>query len=201
MSVSTYLMKELQGYEEYNIEEGVEETGIIDVNTDSISDPTIYQTFLLLFFDIYLLLLAEIEKKLDYIIETSFLSSNVMILESSKTISDPSKSIDELVSILKSILNSLHNSNLFPILVKQILNQLVYYVIAKLFNLMATTDSLCTPKTALRVKMGLSLFETWLIELNQEYKDQFPDIEYFILTLFPFFFLSFIHLFPPFPTN
>ena len=121
--------------------------------------------------------------------EYAFITGNTAILDKEfASLPDPSKSIQRVIEMLSDTLSIFQNSYSEPVVIQQCFHQVFYYISASLFNLVLQKKNYCTAKTGFRIKMAISLLETWLVDANNSTKGLLSSIRYiFLFFLFEYF--------------
>lgn len=166
-SVSLCITYHLQNSKEYCFDGEIKKIGILDDSTFDDEILTVQISLYLLNYELYLLLCKQIFPQIDNLLEVSFFSSMALIIDSSQTLIDPSRSVEGLIQLLTRLKRRLHEAAIYPVVIKQVFHQLVYYISTSLANRLLTTPELCTPTVALSIKMGLSFIEGWIQETSQ----------------------------------
>jgi len=178
LSVATGLCSSLEDEDIYK--GNIESRGIVQPKKpfdtiDKITDASQLETAMELFtYDIYnTLFVSQIYDELDMYLEESFINGGDLVFEQRVKFTDPKRSVEVTIKILKKVLESLLENNCLPVVIHQCFSQLIYYISASLFNRVITTPSYCSPRIGLQIKMSVSHLISWF---HQQVK-YIPTIE------------------------
>lgn len=154
--------------------------GIQDEQLDGAQDAeamSVQQKVNLLNFELYLLFCEQVFPLLDEQLEVSFFSTHALILSKSKKMADPSRLAEGLTLVFDRVLKQLKAASIYPMVIKQIFNQIVFYISVRLANRVLTTRELCTPTAALSIKMGLSFLTSWIQDTSSKEANVLSDCD------------------------
>ena len=180
LSTALCLTNYLENSPRFGYSGDVQGFGVQDDVTESgttTEELTVQQKVNLLNFELYLLLCQQVFPLLDQQLDVSFLSDHALILDKSSKMMDPSRLAGGLTKLLNSVLRQLNDASIYPVVVKQIFHQLVFYLSAKLANKLLETPDLCTSTFAMRIKMGLSFLNGWIQEASAKASNILADCE------------------------
>ena len=83
-------------------------------------------------------------------------------------ISDPAQSVLRIIKLLDETLKLFKGYEIPNLVIQQTFHQINYFLSSSLVNLVLGHPQYCSYKFALRIKMGISFLEDWIIRTAQK---------------------------------
>eukprot|EP01132_Coremiostelium_polycephalum_P003342 gene3342-4190_t len=132
--------------------------------------------------NIYSKLISIVEMNIEKVLISSiFIPDSIILLsqksplKTSSSNSKPTNSINNLLSILDSIIVFLRDGRVADTLSNQLLNQVFYFINAQITNYLLSHPKVCTTTQGLEVKMGVSRLKEWCSQTNYKSASQQLD--------------------------
>src|SRR3990167_7985319 len=158
--------------------------------------------FNIFIFDIYSILLSQIYKKLNSLIENCFVLQKDSGAASRNGFEfiHPTNAKQNILDLFSTLLNSFLDHEIPSVFISQCFSQVSYYLSAGMFNKLISSPSYCTPATSLHIKFIISSINNWFSQQASSLPifSQFKYASFFQFPLFlsiSFLFCLFLFLF------
>ena len=149
--------------------------------------------FNIFIFDIYSILLSQIYKKLNSLIENCFVLQKDSGAASRNGLEfiHPTNAKQNILDLFSTLLNSFLDHEIPSVFISQCFSQVSYYLSAGMFNKLISSPSYCTPATSLQIKFIISSINNWFSQQASSLPifSQFKYASFFQFPPFPLFFL------------